>query len=719
MENIQLDAPVNIKSEDHFQRYEFSRRIATLINGANFSRSLVIGIYGKWGEGKSSVLNFVSLEISTNSIQIKFNPWYFQDDKQLVKSFFENIASALGKKLASKKDQILQVFADYSESVGAIAGKFMPNGLSALLGAGKKLALTFKKDSLDYYKNRVQELIDEANCNFVIFIDDIDRLNITEIQSIFRLVKLLGDFPRFTYVLAFDDELVAASLGHQYGGKDREDGYGFLEKIIQLPLTLPKADPFALRKYSLDLVNATLSQLGVELKREELQKFLGKYDSAFVPYLKSPRLAVRLANAIAFAIPLLLGEVSLDDLMIMEGIKVFYPETYYFIRDNAGIFLSRYQDHNVFGNEEKGKAKASIENHLDCYEDALRKSLREMLCSLFPQLNGLYNNFLSGQIILDSWYRERRICSPYYYLRYFSYAVKSGDISDVYFDQLFADADKMDPADFFRQLSIDIERIGVPEFIFKLSMRVDGFSLSAAQTLYRSLSMIGKLLPDQTGIQLYTPKDDMAKIIRQLIGKLDPERRVDYCLDSLDLSNPLNFTLALYQRFADKRYAIPDEMFLAPEKAVRLGNAVIERFLEYNRKIHLFDTLTDVDLITIVGIYDAVNRVSDISEVLDFEVRHDPTFTLRLIKIFTPTIFVAGKEGAYKAVFSEEDYTYMSRFVDTAAIYGRLVKAFGRVSVPVGKEAARGEMATDMELVGLFERIHELRIGGENQINKA
>jgi predicted KAP-like P-loop ATPase len=268
VEDLRLDAPVSAKTEDHFQRYEFSRRIAKLINAAKFRKSLVIGIYGKWGEGKSSVLNFIASEINSESIQIKFNPWYFQEDKQLVKAFFETVASALGKKLAAKKDEILQVIEDYSDAVGSVATKFVPYGIGSVFGAAKKLAAKFKKDSLEHYKSRVEGFIQEANCNFVVFIDDIDRLNIEEIQSIFRLVKLVGDFPRFTYVLAFDDELVAASLGHQYGEKGKADGYSFLEKIIQVPLTLPKAEPFALRKYSLDLVNTTLSQLGVELTTE-------------------------------------------------------------------------------------------------------------------------------------------------------------------------------------------------------------------------------------------------------------------------------------------------------------------------------------------------------------------------------------------------------------------------------------------------------------------
>src|ERR1700736_4153223 len=98
MEFIRLDKAVDTKEEDYFERYEFSKRIATLINKAKYPTSLVIGIYGKWGEGKSSVLNFISAELQEGTIKINFNPWYFQDDRQFIKSFFESIAASLGRK---------------------------------------------------------------------------------------------------------------------------------------------------------------------------------------------------------------------------------------------------------------------------------------------------------------------------------------------------------------------------------------------------------------------------------------------------------------------------------------------------------------------------------------------------------------------------------------------------------------------------------------------
>ena len=133
MSDLQLDKPVDSENQDYFQRFGVSKRIAALINNAKFSSSLVIGIYGKWGEGKSSVLNFISSEIDSNAMKISFNPWYFQDDKQLIKSFFESIAGALGKKLSTKKDAVLKAFQEYGDSVGTIANVFLPLGLGALL----------------------------------------------------------------------------------------------------------------------------------------------------------------------------------------------------------------------------------------------------------------------------------------------------------------------------------------------------------------------------------------------------------------------------------------------------------------------------------------------------------------------------------------------------------------------------------------------------------
>ncbi len=84
--------------------------------------------------------------------------------------------------------------------------------------------------------------------------DDIDRLDKQEVQAIFKLVKLSADFPFVSYVLAFDEEMVAAALAEKYG--NLEAGKKFLEKIIQVPLHLPPVRSEILRDLCFEGINA-------------------------------------------------------------------------------------------------------------------------------------------------------------------------------------------------------------------------------------------------------------------------------------------------------------------------------------------------------------------------------------------------------------------------------------------------------------------------------
>ncbi|HXB43376.1 MAG TPA: P-loop NTPase fold protein, partial [Puia sp.] len=242
MELIRPDKPIDLRSEDKFQRYNFAQEIAKIVSSGNYTSSLVVGIYGKWGEGKTSVMNFIKAEIPKDTtVIINFNPWRFSDENQLIHSFFSSIAVALKKRLISRSKRALELLGNYGDSIGSLSNIVLP-GSGLVFNAGKKMAEKLNKESIEELKKKVDDLIIEANCNFVVFIDDIDRLNVEEVQAVFKLVKLLGDFPRTTYILSFDEDMVAAALGPKYGNRDKTSGYDFLEKIIQIPLHLPKAN---------------------------------------------------------------------------------------------------------------------------------------------------------------------------------------------------------------------------------------------------------------------------------------------------------------------------------------------------------------------------------------------------------------------------------------------------------------------------------------------
>src|SRR5436853_7746307 len=92
---------------------------------------------------------------------------------------------------------------------------------------------------IDALKSRFENALANSSKRIVVMMDDIDRLDKAEIHTVFRLVKLLGDFPNTTYVLFFDEKRVAEALGEKYVGV--AGGKSFLEKIIQVPLSLPPA----------------------------------------------------------------------------------------------------------------------------------------------------------------------------------------------------------------------------------------------------------------------------------------------------------------------------------------------------------------------------------------------------------------------------------------------------------------------------------------------
>lgn len=711
MDVFNYDNPVIDGARDYFQRYEFSKRIASLIDKSQSGKSLVVGIYGKWGDGKTSVLNFISSNIDCNTIKINFNPWYLQDDRTLIKAFFQSVASSMGKRLENG-GKILKALEDYSDSLGTLSSLVLPYG-KAIFGIGKTFATNWKKkDSIEWYKQRVVNLINESKSNFVIFIDDIDRLNIEEIQSVFKLVKLVGDFPRFSYVLALDYDHVATSLSHKFGDKKPKSGYEYLEKIIQIPLHLPKPSSFALREYSLNLLIDSLGKVGVQLKNFEVENFLGQFDLAFAPALKNPRIGIRMANAIAFSVPLLLGEVNLSDLMIIECMRVFYPELYGLIRNNPQLFLHNYgveyRLSSMTSSDIKGTAEKVIDRELAKYDDQLKEDIRTMLIHLFPQLEWIYHNIRYVDGHHENWFTQKRICSVYYFERYFSYVVKKGDISDVYFNELFANLGSIKPKDFSKKLVKELGKWNVNDFIYKLRYAHKQFNNEEKANLYVALSLIGESLPNVKGVSIINPKDEVARIIRSLILALPKEQKFEACKKSVSMAEPFSYALSLYDKFAIKSQRPDEESFLSDEEIKQIAGLIVDKFLLISKGIRVLMELPDEELSSIFRIANEAGRVEDIKrDVFDVNSLIDYFTAIKIIKVFTPTIHSTVKPDAYKGVFTEDGYGFMSNFVDPSTLYKVLTDARGDMKRKLLPSYDQDAELNDDELVGLFQRIFE------------
>lgn len=80
MKTVISDRPVEIPDEDVLGRSPFARNIVDQILNTPDKGSLRIGIYGGWGEGKTSILRLIANELERSGhVCIWVTPWVFSN----------------------------------------------------------------------------------------------------------------------------------------------------------------------------------------------------------------------------------------------------------------------------------------------------------------------------------------------------------------------------------------------------------------------------------------------------------------------------------------------------------------------------------------------------------------------------------------------------------------------------------------------------------------
>ena len=119
------DSPIETAKEDKLGRKTFAHALAKAIATFSGEESFVIGIHGKWGTGKSSVLNLVAEQIGEQNTGkedkdklhvMRFNPWNFSDQNQLVFQFLRQFRTHLKGNKRQFGDLIASLD-DYAEAL--------------------------------------------------------------------------------------------------------------------------------------------------------------------------------------------------------------------------------------------------------------------------------------------------------------------------------------------------------------------------------------------------------------------------------------------------------------------------------------------------------------------------------------------------------------------------------------------------------------------------
>lgn len=559
------DEPISSSEADRFKRSVFAERVARTIAERRDPNSLVIGIYGPWGDGKTSTLNLTRSVLAQydHIVCVSFNPWHFASDDLLLKGFFESLAHGLKAILSTRGERI----GDLLEKYSALLSVASSNVGSAAKEAGERLSNVSLKDLHD----RVDQLLRNSRNRVVVMIDDIDRLDRREIQMMLKLVKLSAGFSNTCYVLAFDDQWVAAALGEKYGDGGAAAGRNFLEKIVQVPLHLPRPHADALRQLTFDGVNEALRLAEIHLTRAQADTFVAHFASGIETQLSTPRQAKLYGNVLSFALPILKGEVNPVDQMLVEGIRAFYPTLYKAIRDNPERFL-RFSEPGGGTREEFRAETQAIIARAVADVGTSEKGIKRLIETLFPQLSGTY-----GSEWDQIWAKEKRVSSRAYFARYFHYGVPHGDISDVELGGLLSEISSMTETQIDERLLHHAQNGALGKWITKLRRIEEEIDPTTSTKLALSIARTGQSIPRERGpfMDDHSRRQAAILVFRLLRNLSDNSARAAAARTVVETADPLPFGVHCWYWF--ERDPSTNEEFLPLPVVEELAALLVSR----------------------------------------------------------------------------------------------------------------------------------------------
>jgi len=163
----------------------------------------------------------------------------------------------------------------------------------------------------------------------LVVVDDIDRLQPSELLDLLKVVRLLGRFPGVDFLLAYDEQTLVETLQDPVRGQvSPARARAFMEKIVQYPLSMP---PLLTSKIVKLLDTGLTEILTLQRVEESFDKNrFGRIVLGTMPsQLSTPRAIERFLAQVREQFRIHdLGEMNDVDLILATFLRVQFPDLF-------------------------------------------------------------------------------------------------------------------------------------------------------------------------------------------------------------------------------------------------------------------------------------------------------------------------------------------------------------------------------------------------------
>lgn len=292
--------------------------------------SCALSITGQWGMGKTTFLNALKKQMKEHADVVEFNPWICKSPEQVTKNFFASLCHQLSLKYST----LYQPIKEYAKHLSSEVS-LSYNGLSL------KVPLKIKQKSLFEQKNELSEKFAKLQRPVIVFIDDMDRLEKTEIFEVLRLIRNTADLHNVGYIVAYDKEYVTSVFEEN----NIKNAAAYLEKIFPIEIHLPKVEDYLVwNAFRVEIEKQ--NDIHEEFTKQLFNKFESDDRELILKILTNYRRAKRFANLFMLNYSYLQqhyrNEVKILDLFWVELLHFYDNKTYVILANDPECMLYRY-----------------------------------------------------------------------------------------------------------------------------------------------------------------------------------------------------------------------------------------------------------------------------------------------------------------------------------------------------------------------------------------
>jgi len=259
---ILSDEPAGRNAQFGFEGY--SKTIADLIAYKRNLTPLVIGIYGPWGSGKTTLMQSVRDKLGNYAQDdtfricktVWYQAWKYAEEEAILAGLIEEVFKTM------QADGIHGWFkAEFGKFASRLNKKKIVGKVGALLTGGTldiseffselkyKEKLGFLNTFQDFFDRalaaylsrpgfKTENGLDDQEGVLVIFIDDLDRCPQSNILKVLETIKLFLDKRGCIFVIGADQAIIESAIFQRY--PDRMQAEKFLEKVVHVAFELPR-----------------------------------------------------------------------------------------------------------------------------------------------------------------------------------------------------------------------------------------------------------------------------------------------------------------------------------------------------------------------------------------------------------------------------------------------------------------------------------------------